>query len=119
GWKRQSLEREVIADKAVEAGDAVVKRARGGVVLLCRPIEPCAAALAGNCGNRFDQPGPAPLPPGRSIDKQILQVADLAGHPGMGVKEIVGDADERRRGIAEPRAEPADWALRGNQTLPS
>src|SRR6516164_3097630 len=75
-------QRVVVADEAVEAGDPVVERPCGRVVLFGRPIEPGTAALAGNCGDGFDQLGAAALPPDCRVDKQILQVADLAHHPG-------------------------------------
>jgi len=55
-------QRVVVADEAVEAGDPVVERPCGRVVLFGRPIEPGTAALAGNCGDGFDQLGAATLP---------------------------------------------------------
>src|SRR5690348_8939173 len=42
------LERVIVTDKAVEAGDSVVERPRRCVVLPRRPVEPVAAALAGD-----------------------------------------------------------------------
>jgi hypothetical protein len=57
--------RVVVADEAVEAGDPVVERPRGRVVLFGRPIEPATAALAGDCGDGFDQLGAASLPADR------------------------------------------------------
>src|SRR5215467_6970342 len=58
-------QRVVVADEAVEAGDPVVERPRGRVVLFGRPIEPATAALAGDCGDGFDQLGAASLPADR------------------------------------------------------
>ena len=99
-----SFERVVVADEAVEPGDAVVERARGSVVLFGRPVEPGTAALARDRGDGFDQLGTAALAAHRCIDEQILQVADFAPHPAMGVEEIMGDPDERRGRTAEAGA---------------
>src|SRR6516165_7202107 len=88
-----SIERVIVADEAVEPSYPVVERPRRGIVLLRRPVEPGAAALARDRGNRFDQFAAATVAAGSRVDEQILQVADLAGHPSMGVEEIVGDPD--------------------------
>jgi hypothetical protein len=112
------FERVIVTDKAVEAGNPVVKRPRRSVVLLRRPVEPVATALAGGPGYRFDELAADAAAPEGCVDKEILQVADLLGGPGMRVKEIVGDPDERRDRAALPRSQTADRAVRGDQPLP-
>src|SRR5580704_7773026 len=116
--RRRLVQRVVVSDEAVEAGDAVVERARGGIVLLRRPVEPVTTAVAGGRGDCFDEPAAYAAVPGGGVDKEILQVTDLLGSPGMCVKEIVGDPDERRGRAALPRSQTADRAVRGDQQLP-
>ena len=99
-------------------GDPVVQGTGGRVVFLGRPIEAQAAAFAGERGDRSINLPPMPAA-GGGVDKQILQVADLARGPGMGMEQIMGDPDQRSVGAAEPGAEAADRALRGDQSLPS
>src|SRR5271166_834658 len=112
------VQRVIVADEAVEPGDPVVERARRGVALFGRPVKPGAAPLAGGCGDGFDQPAAAAMPAGGAVDKQILEVADLPIHPGMGVEEIVRDPDQGCGVAAEARSEAADRALRRGQPPP-
>jgi hypothetical protein len=35
------------------------------------------------------------------VDKEILQIADLARHPSIGMEEVVSDPDQRRGLAAE------------------
>src|SRR5947209_2096194 len=109
------LERAVVADKAAKAGNPVVERPRRSVVLLRRPVEPVAAALAGGRGNRFDQAAADAAAPCLGVDEEILRVADLLGSPRMRVEEIVRDPDERRGRAALPRTQTVDRAVRGDQ----
>jgi hypothetical protein len=97
-----SCELVIVTDEAAEAGNPVVERPRRSVVLLRRPVEPEATAVAGRRGDCFDQCPAGAAAPGGGVDEEILQVADLPGSPRMRVKEIVGDPDERRGRAALP-----------------
>src|ERR1700731_615644 len=112
------LERVIVADKAVEAGNPVVERPRCCVVFLGRPVETVAAALAGRPSDRFDEPTANAAASEGCVDKEILQVTDLLGRPGVRVKEVVGDPDERRGRAALSRSQAADRAFRGDHPLP-
>src|ERR1700719_5049239 len=90
------LERVIVTDKAVEAGNPLVKRPRRSVVLLRRPVEPVAAALAGGPGYRFDELAADAAAPEGCVDQEILKVTNLLGRPGMRVKEVVGNPGKRR-----------------------
>ena len=107
------LERVIVTDKAVEAGNPVVERPRRSVVLLRRPVEPIAAALAGDRGHGFDQPAANALASKGCVDKEILQVTNLLGRPGMRVKEVVDNPGKRRSCTAEAGSQTADRAVRG------
>jgi hypothetical protein len=99
-----SIECVIVADEAVEPRDPVVEWPRDGIVLFGRPVEPGAAALAGDPSDGSDQPAAAAMAARASVDEQVLQIADVLHHPGMGMEEIMGDADKRRVGAAEARS---------------
>jgi hypothetical protein len=109
----------VVADKAVEARDPVIERTRGDVVLLGGPIETIAIALARRRRDRFDQAATAAAAANGAVDEQILQITHLLYRPGMRVKEVVGDPDERGGAAAEPGSQTADRTRGRNQALPS
>src|SRR5258708_688978 len=91
-----------------------------GVPTCSSPTSGRAAArwARGAGGARGDRLARAPGRGTRRVDDQIREVAPFLGRPGMGVKEIMGDPEERRGVAAEPRPEAADRAFRGDQPPP-
>src|SRR5690349_17612595 len=118
GGERGSVQPVIVADKAVEPGDVVVKPARAGVVFLGGPVEAQAAALARRGGDPLDQGAADAAAAQPRIDKQILQVAHILRRPAMRMKQVVDDAGERRRGIADPGAKAVDRPGAANQPGP-